>query len=293
MRNHANALKRSYQSLQGLAVGDAFGQMFFSSQAIFWLDDHKPPPPPWYWTNDTAMAISIYKELAAGGEVDQDRLARRFSDRYTSEPNRGYGIGAAKLLAQIAAGDDWRVVSRKMFAGDGSMGNGGAMRVAPLGAYFASQLDVATIQAHLTSEITHANSEGIAGTVAVAVGASLIAHGVRDADALFDGVLESLPDTVVRSMIEKARDLPPDTDLPKVINQLGNGDALLAWDTVPFTLWVAFHSLDDFEHAVWTCVTARGDRDTTSAIVGGLIAAGGVQPPDQWIAATEALPKMD
>ncbi len=292
MSIHREALRCASQSLQGLAVGDAFGQMFFSSQAVFWLDDHKAPPPPWYWTDDTAMALSICEELVEGGEIDQDRLARRFADRYKADPNRGYGMGAAKLLSQISAGEDWRVASRKMFAGDGSMGNGGAMRVAPLGAYFAGQLDVAAEQARLSCEVTHGNPEGIAGAVAVAVGASLIADGVRDASVLFDGVINSLPDTVVCTMIEKARDLPPDTEISDVIKQLGNGDALLAWDTVPFTLWVAFHSLDDFDRAIWTCVTARGDRDTTSAIVGGLIAAGGVQSPDDWMAATEAFPEF-
>lgn len=285
-----DSIKLARRSVLGLSVGDAFGQQFFSRRGIFWLQYKTPPEPPWRWTDDTAMAIEIVAEMSEGGEIDQDRLAKRFADRYVAEPDRGYGFGAKKLLQAISEGDDWRMKSSRMFAGTGSMGNGSAMRVAPLGAYFAGEPDRAAGQARLSSEVTHFNPDGIDGAIAIAVAASLIAGGVTDSSLLFDGVISRLADTTVRCMVIKARDLSCGASIDDAVGLLGSGDAVLAWDTVPFTLWVAFHSSGSYEDALWKCVEGKGDRDTTCAIVGGMLAAGGNMPPDAWIAATEPLP---
>ena len=60
---------------------------------------------------------------------------------------RGYGAGAHDILDRITAGMPWSQSTRMAFDGQGSLGNGGAMRVAPLGAFFADDLDQAIAQA--------------------------------------------------------------------------------------------------------------------------------------------------
>ena len=45
------------------------------------------------------------------------------------------------LVRALVDGADWRVVTPAVFAGQGSMGNGAAMRVAPVGAYWADDRD--------------------------------------------------------------------------------------------------------------------------------------------------------
>lgn len=286
------SIERARRSLLGLSVGDAFGQQFFSSRAVAWIHYRSPPEGPWNWTDDTAMAIPIVEELIESGSINQDCLAKRFAENYVAEPDRGYGGGAAKLLQSISQGDDWRKRSSQMFDGTGSMGNGGAMRVAPLGAYFAGDCARAAEQARLSSEVTHKNPEGIAGTIAVAIAASIVADQQTDPKANFATVIDHLDDTVVRAMIKKDALLSPDASVDEAVALLGSGDALLAWDTVPFTLWVALHLLDSFETAIWKCVEGKGDRDTTSAIVGGILAAGGAMPPDEWVEATESIPAL-
>ncbi|MER6005354.1 ADP-ribosylglycohydrolase family protein [Nonomuraea angiospora] len=42
--------------------------------------------------------------------------------------------------ARVREGGDWRTLSAELFDGKGSWGNGAAMRVAPLGAWFANDL---------------------------------------------------------------------------------------------------------------------------------------------------------
>ncbi|WP_157531956.1 MULTISPECIES: ADP-ribosylglycohydrolase family protein [unclassified Kitasatospora] len=78
-----------------------------------------------------------------------------------------------QVLRQIDAGADWRTVTSEMFGGQGSYGNGAAMRVAPLGAWFADDLDRVVEQARLSALVTHFNPEAVAGAVAVAVAAAL------------------------------------------------------------------------------------------------------------------------
>ena len=54
---------------------------------------------------------------------------------------------------------------------------------------------------------------------------------------------------------------------------LGTGDDITANDTVPFCLWCAAKAPDDYEAALWQTVAGLGDRDTTCAIVGGIVGA--------------------
>ena len=92
------------------------------------------PPAPWFHSDDTEMAISIVEALARDGRIDQDALAVRFADRFQRDPDRGYGSMARIILKKIAAGTSWPTASAEGFAGEGSLGNGAAMRAAPLGA---------------------------------------------------------------------------------------------------------------------------------------------------------------
>jgi ADP-ribosylglycohydrolase len=65
-----------------------------------------------------------------------------------------------------------------------------------------------------------------------------------------------------------------------------------AQDTVPFCLWCAAKHLDNYEEALWATVSGLGDRDTTCAIVGGIVACytGAEGIPSNWLAAREPLP---
>ncbi|SDZ33354.1 ADP-ribosylglycohydrolase [Micromonospora pattaloongensis] len=282
-------------SLTGLSVADALGAQYFVPGIP---RDAAPPDPVWEWTDDSEMACSIFAMLAARGTIDRDELAMSFARR--CEPYRGYGPGAVTILRLIRSGTPWPIAASTAFDGQGSCGNGAAMRVAPLGAYFADSTAHAAAEAVAASEVTHAHPEGIAGAVAVAVAASLAAKarlsGHRPAPPelleVVAGVLEA--GGRVRRGLERALGLlgrPP----TEAAYELGNGSAATAQDTVPFTLWAAATFLDDYPAAVRACVAAGGDMDTTAAIVGGIVAAhtgvgadGGV--PREWIAAREPLP---
>lgn len=58
-------------------------------------------------------------------------------------------------------------------------------------------------------------------------------------------------------------------------------------------LWCAGTILDNYEEALWLTVSGEGDRDTTCAIVGGIVAAfvGDASIPKAWISSVEPLPE--
>ena len=140
--DHNDRLERMQLSLDGLGLGDALGQMlsYQSADAPRWLAENKLPPGPWCHTDDTEMAISIVAVLKLHGEIDQDALAEHFARRFQRDPDRGYGSMTRLQLQEINVGKKWQDTANSAFGGRGSMGNGGAMRVAPLGAYFANSL---------------------------------------------------------------------------------------------------------------------------------------------------------
>jgi ADP-ribosylglycohydrolase len=187
------------------------------------------------------------------------------------------------------------VAAEQLFDGMGSFGNGGAMRAAPVGAYFHDDLDRVVAEAKASAEPTHQHPEGRAGAVAVAVAAAvaqLIADGARPRDGglLVEEVARRTPRGQVRDGVLQAQAVLHLDDPRSVSRRLGNGSAVSAADTVPFCLWAIARHLDDYEHALWTTVAALGDRDTTCAIVGGVVALSAPSIPARWLAAREALP---
>jgi ADP-ribosylglycohydrolase len=280
-------------SLEGLSVGDGFGETFFNRGAPAQIAARQLPAGPWGWTDDTAMALSIVETLLVEQKIDQAALAQRFARRYLQEPWRGYGGGAHRLLTAVSQGQDWRQASLGLFAGGGSYGNGAAMRAAPIGAYFAGDAERAAQEAQLSAEVTHAHVEGIAGGVAVAVAAALAAQEVvpKGSDFLA-AVLALVPAGLTRDGIYQALELSGAVPAETAAQILGSGAQVSAQDTVPFCLWCAAYHLDDYEEALWTTVAGLGDRDTTCAIVGGIVAlsAGGV--PAAWSSRREPLPAL-
>lgn len=296
---HAKRLRRAALCLQGLSCGDAFGERFFLPDAVATslIDQRALPAPPWFFTDDTVMALSILETLAEHRQINQDSLARSFAIRY--DPGRGYGPAMHDLLPAIRRQNEiWRSEAAALFGGEGSYGNGSAMRVGPLGAYFADDLPKIVEQAALSSMPTHTHPEAVAGAIAVAC-ASGVASQVRESGQLCDSweflkrVHESTPESYVRRGIQKAMDLAPNVAVETAIKKLGNGSGVTAPDTVPFALWCAARHLGSYEEALWTTVSGLGDRDTTCAIVGSIVvmSAGVESIPTEWLQHREQIPE--
>jgi ADP-ribosylglycohydrolase len=237
----AERLVRALVSLEGLSVGDAFGERFFVAPnlAPMLVGQRALPAAPWAYTDDTQMALSIVEILSRHGVLDHERLTR------------SYGPAMHRWMLFVRSGKHWSWAARTLFGGQGSFGNGSAMRVAPLGAYFADDLDAVVEHARRSAEVTHAHSEATVGAIAVAVAAAEAGHPreaatLPDARDFIECVLDHVPESAVRTGIERARDLPADVDVQAAATALGNGSRISCQDTVPFTLWCAAQHLDNY-----------------------------------------------
>ncbi len=290
--DHAARLSRAQISLHGLATGDAFGERFFvhPQQVESLIEQRALPSGQWRYTDDTVMALAITEVLEEHGYIEQDALARLFADKYARDRYRGYGGTAHDILADLARGADFRQAAGRVFDGQGSMGNGGAMRAGPIGAYYAGDPARAAEQARRSAEVTHAHPEGQAGAIAVAVAAAHVASGASTAE-LWAAVLDHVPESATRSGILRAQSLGPETDLPTAVELLGNGSQVLSQDTVPFALWCAGRHAGQYAETLWATVAGLGDRDTNCAIVGSIVvlADDGRSIPREWLEARESL----
>jgi hypothetical protein len=129
----------------------------------------------------------------------------------------------------------------------------------------------------------------------VAVAAALVAGrpAARPALApgsLLAGIIEFVPAGAVLDGLHVASTLnvASAVDAARV---LGSGQAVSAADTVPFALWCADRHVDDYVEALWSVVSGLGDRDTTAAITGGIVASrvGRNGIPAAWIRSREPL----
>ena len=282
-------IKYAKRALDGIALGDCFGQSFFmpDETARQRIKNREILNEPWYFTDDTVMAIGIFQILEKYGEINQGALARVFAENYALDWHRGYGGTAHSILRSIGEGQNWREAASGAFDGMGSMGNRGAMRVAPVGAYFADDMDKVLYHARASAEITHAHIEGIAGAMAVAAASALLLnkklgrYGGEGEDFLRD-VADKLPESDTRYKILSAVSVKKESSIDFAVSMLGNGIRLTAQDTVPFCLWCAAYFYTSVEEALWTAVSALGDRDTICAIVGGMVSLFADELPQQW-----------
>jgi len=290
-RTHQERINAAHLAIEGLSIGDAVGRQPLLDVA----------PPPWRYSDDTEMALAIAEVLAEHRSIDQDALASAFARRFQADPERGYGAVAYWQLHQLTMGQDWRTVSRQVFQGQGSLGNGAAMRAAPVGAYFADDFTDVVHHAQLSAAITHAHPDGQAGAIAVAIAAACAHHVTRGyittevTDHLFDSVLTHTPEGQTRAGIARGASLGS-VDAIAAAGVLGDGTAIRSSDTVPLALWCAAHHLDSYERAIVTareaCQQTSADRDTVCAIVGSIVvlSSGLASIPAAWREAREHLP---
>jgi ADP-ribosylglycohydrolase len=288
-------MQRALLSLDGLSVGDSFGECFFASPESIErrLQSQDPPVPPWHVTDDSIMALSIVRCLKRYGHIEQNALAGAFAREYASDPRRGYGGTAHGILRAIGEGLPWEIAASRVFDGQGSCGNGGAMRAAPIGAYFHDDYERVIAEAQASAAVTHAHPDGQTGAIAIALAAAWMSQesNARDARSLIPFILESLPRTETYFALQKALQVPIELSAITAASILGNGSGVVASDTVPFCLWCVAKHPTDYRAAMWTTVSGLGDRDTTCAIVGGIVAlnAGREGIPSAWLQAREPI----
>ncbi|MCI5139054.1 MAG: hypothetical protein D3922_11715, partial [Candidatus Electrothrix sp. AR1] len=154
------------------ALGDAFGAPYeggIAERLIWGVLGRRHGKRR--WTDDTQMSVDVIKSLLACEKVEQNDLAWRFARSYRW--SRGYGPGAGKLLKRIRQGERWQIANRTVYP-NGSFGNGGAMRAAPIGLFYGAERERRLVRAiRDATVVTHAHPAGQDGAVIIALATAM------------------------------------------------------------------------------------------------------------------------
>lgn len=257
-------------SLLGLALGDAMGAPYEGGalERLLWRLIGRTPDGAMRWTDDTAMSIDLAESLLACGGLDAGDAARCFAASYRW--SRGYGPGAAKILKRIRGGMHWQQARCSVYR-EGSFGNGGAMRAAVIGLYFAGQPQELRAASDLAASITHAHPLAIEGARLIAV-ATAAALSSRDPHEIFSCACAASGLPQYQPRLALAADwLAPERAISPadVRKQLGNGIAAL--DSTVTALLVALRHLPrPFAELLDFVRRCAGDVDSIGAMAGAI-----------------------
>lgn len=256
---------RAAGCILGLALGDALGAAREGSE---------PGPFRWegevplHYTDDTEMTIGIVETLLDAESIDQDHLARRFAANYTSW--RGYGPVTRKTLHLLREGRPWKEALTHF--PQGSLGNGAAMRAAPVGPFARDEAAIRELSER-QAEVTHTHPLGKEGAAVIAF---TTASAFRDPQEPGDRVLEDLlrftVEPAYREKFERAQAcLSRAHDPDRVIRELGN--RVEALESAPTAVYLYARYADDYEAAVAAAIELGGDTDTIAAMTGAIVGA--------------------
>ncbi|MHC1599697.1 MAG: ADP-ribosylglycohydrolase family protein [Candidatus Methanospirareceae archaeon] len=230
------------------------------------------------YTDDTEMMIGVAESLIKNKGFNGVDMARTFIRNYDAK--RGYGPGSKEALKRIREGESWEEASRKLFGGNGSYGNGAAMRIAPIGLFYYDSAEALREIAYKSSNITHSHELGKEGAALQAFAVALAVRGQKE--GMLPGLKEFVQNNVYKEKIRRIEVLlDKDATKKEIIAKLGNGMA--AFDSVPTAIY-SFLRADSFEDAVIYAISLGGDTDTIGAMTGAISGAyyGDGTIPSEW-----------
>jgi len=202
-------LSRFQGCLMGVLVGDCLGAPFEGQQFISkahlnryfnQLLDPTFRHPFKKYTDDTIMTKSVALSLTTCKGYQAEDMAKRFVDEFRKDPNRGYGSTVGEVFKHLHQSDyaDPYGPAQLSFGGQGSLGNGAAMRVAPIPLlYHQDSLESLVNVTAQSSRLTHHHKVGILGAVveALAIKAALREDGTRPIECVqtfLDGIIHDV-----------------------------------------------------------------------------------------------------
>ncbi|WP_339133234.1 MAG: ADP-ribosylglycohydrolase family protein [Candidatus Electrothrix sp. GW3-4] len=267
------------------ALGDAFGAPYEGGKVerLLWLVLGRRRGRR-CWTDDTQMSVDVMESLLACKRIDQKDLAHRFAHSYRW--TRGYGPGAGKLLKRIRRGEPWQIANRAVYP-NGSFGNGGAMRAAPIGLFYGAGRERRLVRAvREATVVTHAHPAGQDGAVIIALTTALacLDYSVQE---IFKRLRLHIQTVDVQNRLTVAERLlhADHPVLPKqVASELGNGIRAKDSCVTAFSVGLALREAP-FSHLLTYIRKVGGDTDTIGAMAGAIwgAACGYRQLPEEFL----------
>jgi poly(ADP-ribose) glycohydrolase ARH3 len=271
----------------GSALGDAIGELAFLGVEAAQLRAEIAQRRVLTYTDDTAMAIGVAQSIAHVGGLDEQHLGDTLRVNFEREPWRGYASGPPTIFSLVRKhGRSYSEVARCLFGGQGSFGNGAAMRIAPVGLFFHDAVDLYA-QARTSASITHTHPMGVDGA---AVLAYAVAQAVRltpeepfPLDCFSAGLVEFARTQEIRAKMMLVRGLIH-RDAPPTEAALRLGRGVAVHESLPFAVYSFLRHPGSFESCLFCAVLNGGDRDTLGAMACAISGAylGNEGIPQDW-----------
>ncbi|XP_022080848.1 poly(ADP-ribose) glycohydrolase ARH3-like isoform X2 [Acanthaster planci] len=269
-------------------------------------------PRKLYFTDDTAMTRSVAASLIhCKGKYSARDMAQRFSEEFAKDSGRGYGANVVSILPALgdASTEDIYAPARTQFDGRGSYGNGGAMRISPVGLCSSKNLERVIEIARESSKLTHSNQLGYCGAVLQACAIHSALHSdpatldtgtfVDGLSRVMDRVEEGGQDGIYAGRLRLLKTmLKADPSTEDVAKKLGNDIA--AHKSVPAAIYSVLRCLQPvpgiptdnrLERTVIYAISLDGDTDTIASMAGAIAGAlyGSEEVPKVWLDVCEGV----
>lgn len=259
--------------IYGTWAGDAAGALFEGDHPdiIPILDQqYFSKHHPLFYTDDTQMTISVFEEMIENGQIIQMSLKERFLKRFS--PWRKYGGGMLEVIELWRRGVAIDSAAGMLYGGMGSFGDGAAMRIAPVSAYFSmDSVEQMVEEVKNCSLLTHTHPYGISGAILQAYATLLAFNNVATNEWLerfFELPIESAYKIKLQDVV---RALDCQASAYESVRLVGNGaDAL---DAVPAAIYCFLRNQTSFKDSVCFAISMGGDTDTIAAMTGAISGA--------------------
>mgnify|MGYP001062550245 CR=1 FL=1 len=263
-------LKAKYLgAMVGSALGDAIGELAFHYPEKKRLSALVNRIEKFIYTDDTAMAIGLAESILQKRGIDPQHLGDTFNRNFHREPWRGYASGPPTIFSMVRGhGISYVEAAKSLFGGAGSMGNGAAMRIVPIGLFFHNSEHLYE-EACVSAEVTHAHPVGMDGA---AVQAFAISQGVK-----LDPQKEFPLEIFIQGLIAFAR-TPEILEKMKLVQTsvtegispgiaaVRLGRSVAVDKSMPFAIYSFLRYPKSFEDCLFCAILNGGDRDTLGAM---------------------------
>ncbi len=233
------------------------------------------------YTDDTEQMIVLAQSIIDCGGFDVEdfavRIARWGVDALNDPVRKSLvGPSSAAAIAKLNSGISWKE------AGSGIPSCGSAMRVAPIGLFYADLKEIES-NAALSSVPTHNSKGAIAGAVAVAIAVRCALDGMDCFELIKEASARaSKHDINLGKKIGLSYRLR--TEQPQEVF-IRLGTSYLVYETVPCAFYCFSKHFEEPEKAVIEAANAGGDTDSIACVTGALCGAlhGVGSFPQRWI----------
>ena len=260
-------------AMVGGALGDAAGFLAYKYQQRDDLLDRIDHADSLTYTADTVMAIAMAETLIRDGTISSKSLGDSFLKHFANKPWQRQGAEPPEIYRIVEReGIDYVYAARRLFDGEGSYGNGAAMRITPLGLYYHNSAELYE-KAQISAEVTHTHPVGIDGAAvfakALASTVTLRPQRPFSPQSFIDMLINFARTDEIR---DKLAMIPPllekDVDPAESVSRLGN--SVIVQESMPMALFCFLRYPHTYLEAVLCAITHGGERDTMGIMAGAL-----------------------